>query len=194
MKLELSSIIFYIAAIWGREILHLKVRKIATKLCVKLHTVCKAGFSRSNWKSLHFAKFVYTTSCCDGCDKYLVCQVCAVITWKWAKNIPFILWRHMQQIQLTNAYTEHDCVTWGQCNDEGEGKGVRIWSTTADGCARWTWCHNVTIEIHSAEPIFTILLPLLWPFCQARKIWERWTARFIWYWQEISPVITSNRK
>ena len=105
-----------------------------------------------------------------------------------------LLWRHMQQIQLTNAYTEHDCVTWGQCNDEGEGKGVRIWSTTADGCGRWTPCHNVTIEIHSAEPIFTILLPFLWPFSQARKIWERWTARFIWYWQEISPVITSNIK
>ena len=96
-----------------------------------------------------------------------------VITWKCAKIIRIMLWRHMQQIQLTNAYTEHDCVTWGQCNDEGEGKGVRIWSATADGCGRWTWCHNVTIE-----PIFTILVPFLWPFCQARKFWERWTAIF----------------
>ena len=51
-------------------------------LCVKLHTVCKTThfmhaitkqvLLRTNWKILHLTEFVYTTSGCDGCDKYLV--------------------------------------------------------------------------------------------------------------------------
>ena len=32
-----------------------------------------AVFLRSNWKILHLAEIVYTTSGCDGCDKYQVC-------------------------------------------------------------------------------------------------------------------------
>ena len=32
----------------------------------------KVVILRSNWKILHSAKFCYTTSGCDGCDKYQV--------------------------------------------------------------------------------------------------------------------------
>ena len=41
---------------------------------VKLHIVCniKQFFSRNHWKILHLADFFYTTSGCDGCDKYEV--------------------------------------------------------------------------------------------------------------------------
>ena len=30
--------------------------------------------SRNNWKILHLTEFFYTTSGCDGCDKYQVCR------------------------------------------------------------------------------------------------------------------------
>ena len=46
---------------------------LATKMCVKFYTVhCKAVFSHSSWKFLHLARLFYTTSGCDGCDKYEV--------------------------------------------------------------------------------------------------------------------------
>ena len=41
--------------------------------CVKLHTFCaisKQFLSRIHWKILHLTEFFYTTSGCDGCDKY----------------------------------------------------------------------------------------------------------------------------
>ena len=46
----------------------------ATKLCTKFYTLCHilhciAIFSCSNWKILHLAKYLYTTSGCYGCDK-----------------------------------------------------------------------------------------------------------------------------
>ena len=55
--------LFYTTAIWGQEILHLKVRKFATKLSVKFftvcnfYTVCKAIFCVPIW---------LTTSGCNG--------------------------------------------------------------------------------------------------------------------------------
>ena len=63
---------FYTTAIWGQEILHLKVRKFATKLSVKFftlcnfYTVCKAIFRVPIW---------LTTSGCNGRNKYQV--------WMW---------------------------------------------------------------------------------------------------------------
>ena len=42
-------------------------------LCVKQY------FSRSNWKKFHLAKYAYTTSGYDGCDKYQVCIMMMVI-------------------------------------------------------------------------------------------------------------------
>ena len=41
---------------------------------VKLHIVCniKQFLSRNHWKILHLTDFFYTTSGCDGCDKYEV--------------------------------------------------------------------------------------------------------------------------
>ena len=62
----------YTTAIWGQEILHLKVRKFATKLNVKFftlcnfYTVCKAIFRVPIW---------LTTSGCNGRNKYQV--------WMW---------------------------------------------------------------------------------------------------------------
>ena len=56
---------FYTTAIWGQEI-QLKAHTFATKLCVHQF------FSRPDWKILHLAKFFYTTSNCDDCDKYQV--------------------------------------------------------------------------------------------------------------------------
>ena len=43
---------------------------------VKLHIVCniKQFLSRNHWKILHLTDFFYTTSGCDGCDKYEVCR------------------------------------------------------------------------------------------------------------------------
>ena len=64
--------LFYTTAIWGQEILHLKVRKFATKLSVKFftvcnfYTVCKAIFCVPIW---------LTTSGCNGRNKYQV--------WMW---------------------------------------------------------------------------------------------------------------
>ena len=40
-------LMFYTTAIWGKQILHLKVSKFATKLCINL---CKAVFLRCNRK------------------------------------------------------------------------------------------------------------------------------------------------
>ena len=43
-------------------------------ICVKLHTFCKTEhfLSRIHWKILHLTEHFYTTSGCDGCDKYEV--------------------------------------------------------------------------------------------------------------------------
>ena len=71
--------LFYTTAIWGQEILHLKVRKFATKLNVKFftlcnfYTVCKAIFRVPIW---------LTTSGCNGRNKYQV--------WMWNEIFIFL--------------------------------------------------------------------------------------------------------
>ena len=86
-----------------------------------------------------------------------------------------MLWRHMQQIQLTNAYTEHDCVTWGQCNDEGEGEvsgygrprqmdvegGPGVTMSQSSLFLQF-WCHFYDLSVRRAnfekgEPLYLIL-------------------------------------
>ena len=48
------------------------------------YTVCKAVFLHSNWKMLHLAKFVYTTSGYDGCGNYKVCWLrCSLNIWRF---------------------------------------------------------------------------------------------------------------
>ena len=51
-----------------------------------MHACIKAVFSRSNWKILHSAKSFYTTSGCDGCDKYEVCSLLAFQPGKFVVN------------------------------------------------------------------------------------------------------------
>ena len=68
----LIFVFFYTTAIWDQEILYLKVHKFATKVFSQQNcaSVCRAVFSRSYWTILQLAKLFYTTSSCDGYDKY----------------------------------------------------------------------------------------------------------------------------
>ena len=59
------------------------------RICVKLHTLCniKAVSFTYPLEILHLTEYFYTTSGCDGCDKYEVCwqvmsighRACAII-------------------------------------------------------------------------------------------------------------------
>ena len=87
---------FYTTAIWGYEILHLKVGEFATKvvlwnftLCVNIYTQCKAVFLYSNWHFLHLVDFVYTTSSCNSRDKYQDCTSEAPSITTWHNLQPF---------------------------------------------------------------------------------------------------------
>ena len=47
-------------------------------------TLCVKLFLHSNWKMLHLAKFVYTTSGNDGCGNYKVCWLrCSLNIWRF---------------------------------------------------------------------------------------------------------------
>ena len=60
-----------------------------TTHCVSNYTFCaisKQLLSRIHWKILHLTEYFYTTSGCDGCDKYEVCwEAQKLATWQAVK-------------------------------------------------------------------------------------------------------------
>ena len=86
-------------------------------LCVKFHAVCKTThfvhaitkqfLLRTNWKILHLTEFFYTTSGCDGCDKYEVwTNGPALARFRWS-----CLWTR-NSCSLKQIWGKKHCLLW----------------------------------------------------------------------------------